>query len=194
MPESHETAEACAQPVSPRVGWWELLREDVRTHGGEVTSPGLHAVLVHRFGAARSQLPRRWRPAARIVHRLAYVVLRNVYGIEIPDTVTLGRRVRIAHHSGVVIHRFAVIGDDCVLRHNVTLGARNDDHETYALQAPKLGAGVSLGAGAVVIGGVRVGDGARVGPNATVLGDVPAGATVQAPANEVRRRRSRPDA
>ncbi|WP_299039021.1 serine O-acetyltransferase [uncultured Pseudokineococcus sp.] len=177
-----------AEAADARPGWREVLREDVRAHRGELTSPGLHAVLVHRFGAALPRMPRSSQRAARVLHRLAYVFLRNVYGIEIPATVQLGRRVRIAHHTGVVIHRFAVIGDDCVLRHNVTLGARSDDPETYADQAPQLGAGVSLGTGAVVAGAVRIGAGARIAPNVTVLTDVPAGATVRASPNEVRQR------
>jgi len=181
-----ETGAATA--VGPRAGWREVLREDVRAHGGEVTSPGLHAVLVHRFGAARSSMPRRLQPVARVVHRLAYVAVRNLYGIELPSTVQLGRRVRLAHQSGIVIHPFAVIGDDCVLRQNVTLGAGGGEGEAFRRQAPQLGAGVSVGAGAAVVGAVRVGDGARIGPNATVLTHVPAGATVLAPGNRVIRR------
>ena len=192
MPQPADDAtEAVGTPPAP-AGWREVVREDVRAHRGELTSPGLHAVLVHRFGAALPHMPGRVRPAARLLHRLAYVLLRNVYGIEIPATVQLGRRVRIAHHTGVVIHRYAVIGDDCVLRHNATLGARNDDPDTYADQAPHLGAGVQLGTGAVVVGGVHIGDGARIAPNVTVLTDVPAGATVRAAPPEVTQRRAAP--
>ena len=40
---------------------------------------------------------------------------------------------------------------------------------------PTIGDGVSLGAGAVVVGPVDVGAGARVGANALVTEDVPAG-------------------
>lgn len=177
-----------AGAVGPRAAWREVLREDVRAHNGDLTSPGLHAVLVHRFGAARPSMPRSVRPLAQLVHRVAYLAVRNVYGIELPRTVQLGRRVRLAHQSGVVIHPLAVIGDDCVLRQNVTLGAGSGSPESFARQAPRLGARVSVGAGAVIVGGVRIGDGARIGPNATVLTHVPAGATVLAPANRVLRR------
>jgi serine O-acetyltransferase len=42
--------------------------------------------------------------------------------------------------------------------------------------APRLGRGVNVGAGAKILGAVRVGDGAAIGANAVVLDDVPAGA------------------
>jgi len=66
-----------------------------------------------------------------------------------------------------------VIGDHCIIRQNCTLGIRRLDalHD-----APVLGRGVHLGAGAVVLGKITLGDGAIVGANAVVLVDVPAGA------------------
>ncbi|PLZ27202.1 serine acetyltransferase, partial [Fischerella thermalis WC559] len=43
--------------------------------------------------------------------------------------------------------------------------------------APRLGKGVEVGAGAKILGNVTIGDYARIGANAVVLCDVPAGAT-----------------
>jgi serine O-acetyltransferase len=100
---------------------------------------------------------------------------RNHYGIELPASAVLGRRVVIAHQNGIVIHPNAVIGDDCVIRHNVTIGAINFDLIDHA---PKLGRGVHVGCGAVIMGPISIGDGARIGPNAVVITDVPAGASV----------------
>ena len=55
-----------------------------------------------------------------------------------------------------------------------------------AEDAPVLGDGVEVGAGAVVIGKVTIGDGAMIGPNAVVMSDVPAGMTAfSAPARVV---------
>jgi serine acetyltransferase len=36
-------------------------------------------------------------------------------GIELPYTVELGRRVIIEHQHGIVIHGYAVIGDDSII-------------------------------------------------------------------------------
>lgn len=64
-----------------------------------------------------------------------------------------------------------MIGPNCLLFHQVTLGMGRDG-------VPTLGAGVDIGAGAKLIGRIMVGDRAIVGANAVVLSDVPAGATV----------------
>ncbi len=81
-----------------------------------------------------------------------------------------------AHQPGVVIADNAVIGDDCLIRQNVTIGSAVE----YG-PAPKLGNRVRIGAGAVLIGGITVGDDVVIGPNAVVTEDVPAGATVLSP-------------
>ena len=85
----------------------------------------------------------------------------------------------IGHHQGVILGTSAVIGDDCLVRQNVTLGQSNDEHRENDM--PVVGNNVHLGAGATVIGPVRIGDGARIGPGAIVSRNVPAGATVFAP-------------
>jgi serine O-acetyltransferase len=100
---------------------------------------------------------------------------RNHYGIELPYSVKIGRRVIIEHQGAIVIHGNSVIGDDCYIRQGVTLGNRYMDRP---LEAPILGNGVNVGAGAKILGRVRIGDHATIGANAVVLRDVPAGATV----------------
>lgn len=175
------------------LGRWpglELVWEDRDVNSGW-GMPGFQAVAAARLGAwVESEDSPAWaRPALRRVSRGASTLVRNVYGIELPHTVTLGRRVRIAHQSGIVIHPNAVIGDDCVIRQNVSLGAGRGDERLFSKQAPRLGAGVSVGANAVIVGNVRVGDGATIGPNATVMTHVPAGATVLAPAPRILRPR-----
>jgi serine O-acetyltransferase len=99
-------------------------------------------------------------------------VVRNVYGVELPYSASVGRRVIFEHQHGIVVHGAAVIGDDCIIRQGVTLGVRNMDALT---EAPILGNRVQVGAGAVILGRVTVGDGAQIGANAVVLEDVPNG-------------------
>jgi serine O-acetyltransferase len=124
------------------------------------------------------------RFVVRHLHRRLYRRVRNGYGIELPWTVELGRRVVIEHQNAIVVHGYAVIGDDCIIRHGVTLGNRRLD---APFEAPRLGARVSVGAGAQVLGAVSIGDDVRIGANAVVLDDVPAGATaVGVPAVVVR--------
>ena len=80
----------------------------------------------------------------------------------------------IGHQSGIVIHTNATIGDDCIIRQNVTIGAVNVERN----QAPTVGCHVELGAGCSILGGITVGDGARIGPHSVVMTDVPPGAMV----------------
>jgi serine O-acetyltransferase len=105
------------------------------------------------------------------VYRTLFRAVRNFYGIELPYTAKVGRRVIFEHQHGIVVHGATVIGDDCILRQGVTLGIRTLDKLE---DAPVLGKNVNVGAGAKIIGHVHVGDGANIGANAVVLEDVPA--------------------
>jgi serine O-acetyltransferase len=158
-----------------RDGLWQLIREDWESHGRDWTKPGFRAVAFHRFGVWRMRLrPKILRAPFSVLYRMLYRKARNHYGIELPYTVELGRRVVIEHAGAIVIHGASRIGDDCILRQGVTLGMRSVERPT---EAPELGARVDVGAGAKILGAVRIGDRARIGANAVVLQDVPAGAS-----------------
>ena len=180
-----------AAPATSVRGLVRLVREDFWTHGSEWSRPGFHAVAAHRLGAWLPHAPRLVRLLLRPLYRLMYVWVRNVYGIELPATTVVGRRLRFSHQSGIVIHPNARLGDDCVIRQNVTIGATNMER---CLDAPVLGNRVELGAGAAVIGRVRIGDDVRIGPNAVLMTSVPAGTTVFAPQPRMVRLAARPAA
>lgn len=150
---------------------WAIIREDWVAHGRDWTLPGFRAVAVHRFGVWRMTVrPKLLRAPLSLAYRSLFRRVRNRYGIELPYSVSLGRRVVFEHQGGIVIHGNAVIGDDCVIRQNCTLGIRRLD----ALDdAPILRRGVDCGAGSVILGRITLGDGARIGANAVVLADVP---------------------
>ncbi|WP_174273458.1 serine O-acetyltransferase [Sphingomonas bacterium] len=154
-------------------GLWAQIREDWVAHGRDWTRPGFRAVAVHRFGVWRMRVRQPLRAPLSLLYRVLFRHCRNVYGIELPYSVQLGRGVVIEHQGGVVVHGATVIGDRCILRQNCTLGIRRMD---ALADAPILEEGVQLGAGAVVLGRIRLGRGAMVGANAVVMQDVPAGA------------------
>jgi serine O-acetyltransferase len=163
-----------------------LIREDYATNGRDWTAPGFRALLVHRFGNWRMSVrSRALRAPLSVLYQSLYRHVRNHYGIELPFSVRVGRRVAIDHQSGIVVHGGCVIGDDCRLRQNTTLGVRTLD-DLYG--APVLERGVDVGAGAVIVGRLTVGEGASVGANAVVLQDVPPGAlAVGVPAKIIKR-------
>ena len=157
------------------LGLWQQIKEDWIAHGQDWTKPGFRAVAVHRFGVWRMTLkPLFLRAPFSILYRALFRKIRNSYGIELPYSTQLGRRVIIEHQSAIVIHGDCVIGDDCIIRQGVTLGNRYVDRP---FDAPKLGRRVNVGAGAKIFGNVTIGDDANIGANAVVLCDVPAGAT-----------------
>ena len=134
-----------------------------------VNSPGLHAIWIYR-GA-----PRLWnKPGARPVARVVSTVARALTGVEIHPGAQIGRRFFIDHGMGVVIGATAVVGDDVMLYHGVTLGGRSLARGTK--RHPTVGDRVTIGAGARVLGDIEIGDDVQIGANSVVVKPVPAGA------------------
>jgi serine O-acetyltransferase len=129
-----------------------------------LASPGLHAIWVHRVSHTL------WTRGARLPARLLSQAARAATGVEIHPGATIGRRFFIDHGMGVVIGETAEVGDDVMLYHGVTLGGRS---LAPVKRHPTLGDGVTVGAGAKVLGNIVLGHGAQVGANAVVTKDVP---------------------
>ncbi|HET6336825.1 MAG TPA: hypothetical protein VFG30_26555 [Polyangiales bacterium] len=152
---------------------WSWIAEDWRSHERDWTRPGFRAVAMHRLGNFRMRIkPFVLRLPLSVVYWSGFRFIRNHYGIELPYSVQLGRRVVIEHQGAIVIHGDSVIGDECIIRQGVTLGNRRLNEP---FDAPVLGQRVNVGAGAKILGKVSIGDGAAIGANSVVIGDVPPG-------------------
>jgi len=125
---------------------------------------GLHAIWGYRLAHWL------WTHRARFLGRLVSQGTRFLTGVEIHPGATIGRRFFIDHGMGVVIGETAEIGDDCMLYHGVTLGGVSLD---AVKRHPTLEDGVTVGAGAKVLGPIRIGARAAIGSNAVVTRDVP---------------------
>lgn len=135
--------------------------------------PSIWALWLYRFGQRNDRRrpgPIRWLVDG--IYKLAKVPVELLTGISIPRTVRIGPGLRIYHFGNVVIHKNALIGANCTLRHGVTIGNR-----VHGGPVPILEDDVELGAYAQVLGGIRIGRGAKVGAMSLVLRDVPPGAT-----------------
>lgn len=164
---------------APRLGWLELVREDARAalqrdpaaHSAAVVAlsyPGVHALWHHR-GAHWL-----WSRGRRTGGRLWAQFARWHTGVEIHPAAVIGRRCFIDHGMGVVIGETAVVGDDVLIYHGVTLGGTS---MVRGKRHPTVGDRVVIGAGAKVLGPVTIGDDARIGANSVVTRDIPPGAT-----------------
>ncbi len=169
------------------------IHEDWTTNNHDWTMPGFRAIAVHRFGTwVSNKRPGALRTVLLWWYQVMYRYMRNYYGIEIPLTVVLGRRLWLMHQNGVVFHWKTVVGDDCLIRHNATIGAGYGGQKTLH-KGPRLGNRVEIGPGAVIFAAVTIGDGAVVGPNVVVMSNVPKGARVFAEAPRVIRLPNAPD-
>jgi serine O-acetyltransferase len=96
-----------------------------------------------------------------------------LFGIEIAVQCQIGKGLFLPHTQGTVIGAYS-IGDNAIIFQGVTLGAKELDFYFQENLRPVLGHGVTVGAGAKVLGGIVIGDGSSIGANAVVLESVPA--------------------
>lgn len=133
-----------------------------------ISSMLLSAIERYQYYRTRGGLP------ARIAQKyfiFKHLILTIVTGSDISPHAKLGKRLFLPHPNGVIIHADAVIGDDCIIMQQVTVG------QLAIGGVPAVGNKVYIGAGAKVLGPISVGDNARIGANSVVLSDVPAGRT-----------------
>lgn len=116
-----------------------------------------------RLSGSKSVLHIAGKKLAVLRHRFWTVVT----GADIPINTRIGGGLLLPHPNGIVIHPDTVIGPNCLIFQQVTLGSRGTGG------VPVIGGHVDIGAGAKVLGNVRIGNHAVVGANAVVLCDVP---------------------
>ncbi|PSI00568.1 serine O-acetyltransferase [Synechococcus lacustris] len=129
------------------------------------------------------------RVAPTLLHRLShFFFLRRLgviaklfsscnavlFGIEIASSCQIGPGLFLPHTQGTVLGAWS-IGSNVTIFQGVTLGARSLDFNPKPATRPTIGNGVTIGAGAKVLGGIVLGDNCRVGANSVVLSDIPSG-------------------
>ena len=158
------------------MGFFSTLREDletVRTHDPAargtaeimINYSGMHAIWSHRLAHKLWQ-----KDETKSLARTISQFTRFLTGVEIHPGATIGRRFFIDHGMGIVIGETAEIGDDVMLYHGVTLGGRSLEK---VKRHPTIKDGVTIGAGAKVLGPVVIGKDSAIGANAVVVHDHP---------------------
>lgn len=92
-----------------------------------------------------------------------------IYNSKIPFTAQIGEGTKFGYGGiGCVLHARTVIGMDCMIGPNVTVGGRSGHYEV-----PVIGNNVEISTGGKVLGPIRVGNNVVIGANAVVIKDVP---------------------
>ena len=147
-----------------KLAFWLFLAKQLFFHSA------LFGVFWHRYGhwVFRDCPIPVWRHLHAVNYLLWLPLVRTTTGVDISYGAQIGPGL-------VLVHGHQVIGE-------ITAGKNLFVHDGALVgavegQYPTLGNDVTLGARAVVIGGIHLGDGCRVGAAAVVVKDVPAGAT-----------------
>lgn len=131
--------------------------------------PGFHALFFHRMAHFFYNIK------LFFIARLISQLTRFFTGIEIHPGATIGKRLMIDHGMGIVIGETAVIGNDCVIYHQVTLGGTGKEK---LKRHPTIGNNVLIGAGAKLLGPINIGDNVKIGAGSVVLKSVEKNSTV----------------
>ena len=102
---------------------------------------------------------------ARLISQLG----RFWTNIEIHPGATIGKGLIIDHGSGCVIGETAIIGDDCLLYHGVTLGGNGKE---IGKRHPTLLNNVMVGCNASILGNIIIGNNVKIGANSVVTKDI----------------------
>lgn len=107
------------------------------------------------------------------IGRLLEVLNFIVYSNNIYAKATIGENTFFYHHGlGCVIHENSIIGDNCLIFQNVTIGSAWKKGKCES-EAPVIGDNVFIGAGAVILGNIHIGNNVTIGANAVILQDIP---------------------
>ena len=130
---------------------------------------GFHALVTHRFAHEL------WNQGRRDFALYLQSQSSRIFGVDINPATRMGRGIMLDHGTGIVIGETAVVGDNCSILQNVTLGGNGKE---VGDRHPKIGDNVLLAAGAKVLGNIRVGRCSKVAAGSVVLIDVPDNKTV----------------
>ena len=144
----------------------EPLRQDPACNGVfEIffCYPGVWALINYRF--AHFFYERGFKLIARAISGLT----RIITAVDINPGAQIGSGVFFDHATGLVIGETAIIGDNCLIYQDVTLGGVSLEH---GKRHPTLQNGVVVGAGAKVLGNITIGENSKIGANSVVVKDV----------------------
>ena len=110
-----------------------------------------------------------------LISRLILRWLRLRYGFQINAKAKIGKGFYIGHFGTILMGENAIIGTNCNIAHNVTIG--NALVGKFKGE-PTIGDNVWIGTGSVIVGKINIGSNVLIAPNAFVNFNVPSNSTV----------------
>ncbi|MDE6140035.1 MAG: serine acetyltransferase [Alistipes sp.] len=109
-----------------------------------------------------------------VVPKLITLLIFLIYNSKVPYQAKIGCGTKFGYGGiGVVIHSESIIGDNCSIGQQVTVGGNS----RYP-GVPVIGDNVHIHKGAIVFGGITIGNNVAIGANAVVNRPVPDNAVV----------------
>ena len=103
-----------------------------------------------------------------VIVKLFYRFIEIICGFSMPFNIDLGGRICFKHgFYGIFISSEAIIGNDVIIMHQVTIGSNFSSNKSIV--APCIGNNVFIGPGAKIIGNVHLSDNSKVGENALLI-------------------------
>lgn len=138
-------------------------------------SPGVHAVVILRFGQWLLKQNLLIRVLLEPLYLLQFHRIRSRWGIEIPRQTEIGEGLYIGHFGGIIISPQTIMGKNINLSQQVTIGVAGEGNNRGC---PVLGDNVYIAPGAKLFGKIRIGNNVKIGANAVVYKDIPDNAIV----------------
>ena len=109
------------------------------------------------------------------IPQLITLLIFLIYNSKVPYQAKIGKGTKLGYGGiGVVIHSKSIIGNNCLIGQQVTIGGGNSHYEGV----PTIGDNVYIAKGAIVMGGISIGNNVTIGANAVVNKPVPDNAIV----------------
>ena len=122
-----------------------------------------------------------WNLNLYLLARMVSQFARFLTNVEIHPGAKIGKNLFWDHASGV-IGESSVIGDNCTLYQNVTLGglspSENSQDQVGSKRHPTIEDNVIIGCQATILGPITIGHCSRLGASVVVLKDIPPYTTV----------------
>ena len=155
----------------------DILRTYNLIHGSKLKkiincyrTKGIHAIVILRFGQWLLERNIITRILLTPIYFLMFGRIRRRWGIDIPRETQVGEGLYIGHYGGIFISKYAKIGKNVNLSHQITIGVSGKGSNRGC---PEIGDNVYIAPGVKAFGKIRIGNNVKIGANCVVHKDIP---------------------